>query len=115
MGAAVLWIAFAQSVWALMVSIGIFGVMVGNTYIVQSLMLAEKFGSKDFARITARCNLISMVGMAGGPFFLGWLRDVSNGYEVPYIIAASMSFLAAFILIFITKEDERTYLEVDPK
>ena len=113
MGAAVFWIAFAQSVWSLMVSIGIFGVMVGNTYIVQSLMLAEKFGSKDFARITARCNLISMVGMAGGPFFLGWLRDVSNGYEVPFIIAASMSFVAAFILIFITKDDERSYLEVD--
>ena len=109
MALSVLGIGYAQSAFGLLVSIGIFGVMVGNTYIIQSLMLAEKFGSKDFARITARCNLVSMVGTAGGPLLLGWLRDVSNGYEIPYTIAASVSFLGAMTLFLITKDEERSF------
>lgn len=112
MSAAVLCIAYAHSTLTLLISIGVFGVMVGNTYIIQSLMLAEKFGSKDFARITARCNLISMVGMASSPLLLGWLRDISKGYQLPFSIAAFLSIIGAGILFFISKEDERTYNEI---
>jgi MFS family permease len=108
MAVSVLGIGYSQSTFLLLFSIGVFGVMVGNTYIIQSLMLAEKFGSKDFARITARCNLVSMLGIAGGPLLLGWLRDVSNGYEIPYTIAASVSFLGAMTLFFINKEEEKS-------
>jgi cyanate permease len=50
-----------------------------------------------------------MVGTAGGPLLLGWLRDVSNGYEVPYTIAASVSFLGAMTLFFINKDEERSF------
>jgi MFS family permease len=109
MGVSVLGIGYSQSTLLLLMSIGLLGMMVGNTYIIQSLMLVDKFGSKDFARITARCNLISMLGMAGGPLLLGWLRDLSEGYEVPYTVAAIVSFVGAFTLFLISKEDEKSF------
>lgn len=114
MAASVFGIGYAQSTFVLLICIAVFGVMVGNTYIVQSLMLAEKFGSKDFARITARANLISIAGTAGGPLLLGWLRDSSGGYEIPYTIAAAVSFVGAMTLFAITKEEEVT-LDTEPE
>ena len=114
MGASVFGIGYAQNTFVLLFCIALFGVMVGNTYIVQSLMLAEKFGSKDFARITARANLISIAGTAGGPLLLGWLRDSSGSYEIPYTIAAVVSFIGAMTLVAITKEEEQT-LDTEPQ
>jgi cyanate permease len=76
-------------------SIGLFGAMVGNVLMMQSLLIAQRFGVKDYARISARSGLISLTGTAIGPILIGSIRDASGNYTVPYLVAGCISLSGA--------------------
>lgn len=94
-GIAVLLIGQMYNTITLFVMIAIFGAMIGNVLIMQSLLIAERFGVKDYARISARSGLISLVGNAGGPLLLGYVYGRSGGYALPYAVAGVCSLLGA--------------------
>ena len=84
----------------LLVAIGLFGVTIGNMVMMQSLLLAEKFGVRDYPRIAARSGLVSFSGTALGPLLLGWLYDVAGGYRTSYLVAGGCSLIGAFLFSF---------------
>jgi MFS family permease len=84
----------------LMLSIGLFGAMVGNVLMMQSLLIAQRFGVKDYARISARSGLVSLTGTAIGPILVGSIRDATDGYAIPYLVAGLLSLVGAFIFMF---------------
>ena len=81
----------------LLIAIGLFGITIGNMVMMQSLLLAEKFGVRDYPRIAARSGLISFSGTAFGPLLLGWLYDVAGGYRSSYLAAGVCSVLGALL------------------
>lgn len=90
-------IALNESRIGLLLSIALFGITIGNMVMMQSLLLAEKFGVRDYPRIAARSGLVSFSGTALGPLLLGWLYDVAGGYRSSYLAAAACSLIGALL------------------
>ncbi|MFM8943523.1 MAG: MFS transporter, partial [Acidimicrobiaceae bacterium] len=84
----------------LLLAIGLFGVTIGNMVMMQSLLLAERFGVRDYPRIAARSGVISFSGTALGPLVLGWLYDVAGGYRSSYLAAGVCSIIGAILFSF---------------
>ena len=84
----------------LLLAIGLFGITIGNMVMMQSLLLAERFGVRDYPRIAARSGLISFSGTALGPLLLGWLYDVAGGYRSSYLAAGVCSIIGAILFSF---------------
>lgn len=91
-------LGLATATWLMFATIVLFGATVGNILMLQPLLVAERFGVRDYARIFSRSQLISMAGVAGGPFLIGWLYDVAGSYRIPYVIAGGLSLTGAFVL-----------------
>ncbi len=91
-------IGFADQTWLLFAAIVLFGATIGNILMLQPLVIAERFGVRDYPRIFSRTQLVAVVGTAGGPLLLGALYDVFGSYEVPYTVAAGCSLTGAFVL-----------------
>ncbi|MEY4010782.1 MAG: hypothetical protein RLZZ93_1475 [Actinomycetota bacterium] len=94
-GTAIVLIGQADSTVPLFLSIALFGAMVGNVLMMQSLLIAQRFGVKDYARISSRSGLISLTGTAVGPILIGSIRDASGNYTVPYLVAGLVSLAGA--------------------
>ena len=96
-GSAIVLIGQMDSTLPLFLSIALFGAMVGNVLMMQSLLIAQRFGVKDYARISARSGLISLTGTAIGPILIGSIRDAAGNYAVPYAVAGCLSLVGALI------------------
>ena len=88
-------IGAAESTWLLFLAIFVFGATVGNVLMLQPLLIAERFGVRDYPRIFSRTQLYAVIGTAGGPWLLGVLYDVSDSYQLPYAVAGACSLLGA--------------------
>ena len=91
-------LGLAEATWLMFATIVLFGATVGNILMLQPLLVAERFGVRDYARIFSRSQLISMAGVAGGPFLIGWLYDLAGSYRIPYVVAGGLSLTGAFVL-----------------
>ena len=96
-GSAIVLIGQMNHTVPLFLSIALFGAMVGNVLMMQSLLIAQRFGVKDYARISARSGLISLTGTAIGPILIGSIRDAAGNYTVPYLVAGCLSLVGAAI------------------
>ena len=93
-------IGLVNSRIGLLFAIGMFGVTIGNMVMMQSLLLAERFGVRDYPRIAARSGLVSFSGTALGPLLLGWLYDIAGGYRSSYLAAGVCSIIGAVLFSF---------------
>jgi MFS family permease len=93
----------------LLIAIGLFGVTIGNMVMMQSLLLAERFGVRDYPRIAARSGLISFSGTALGPLLLGWLYDVAGGYRSSYLAAGVCSIFGAILFSLAGSASQREF------
>lgn len=91
-------IGFAQGTAMLFAAIVLFGMTIGNILMLQPLLIAERFGVLDYARIYSRSQFMAVLGTAAGPFLLGWLYDVTGAYRTPYAVAATLSLVGAAVL-----------------
>jgi MFS family permease len=95
---AMLSLGLAETKVALFASIVLFGLTIGNILMLQPLLVAERFGVLDYARIYSRSQFVTVVGTAGGPLLLGWLYDLTGSYRMPYAVAAALSLAGAGVL-----------------
>jgi len=91
-------LGFAESTWLIFTAIVLFGMTIGNILMLQPLLIAERFGVRDYPRIFSRSQLVAIVGTAGGPLLIGWLYDAAGSYRMPYTVAAACSFVGVLIL-----------------
>ncbi len=96
-GTGIILIGQMENTILLFLSIALFGAMVGNVLMMQSLLIAQRFGVKDYARISARSQLVSLTGTAIGPILIGSIRDSAGNYTVPYLVAGCLSLVGAAI------------------
>ena len=97
-GASLAILAFADAAWLIVVAIVMFGATVGNILMLQPLLIAERFGVRDYPRIYSRSQFVGVAGTAGGPLLIGWLFDLAGSYRIPYLAAALCSLLGAVAL-----------------
>ena len=95
---ALLVLGLAGSTWLLFVAIVCFGATIGNVLMLQPLVIAERFGVRDYPRIFSRTQLVAVAGTAGGPLLLGALYDVAGSYRLPYTAAAACSLVGAVVM-----------------
>lgn len=91
-------IAFAGATVALFAAIVLFGATIGNILMLQPLIIAQRFGVREYPRIFSRTQLYSISGTAGGPILLGVLHDHVGGYRTSYLVAAACSLGGAVVL-----------------
>lgn len=91
-------IAASTTRTAILVSSAIFGLSVGNLLMLQPLLLAEAFGVKHYSRVYSFNQLFGTIGVAGGPFLLGFLRDQSS-YETAMYVGSALNLAALAVLI----------------
>jgi sugar phosphate permease len=93
-------LAASTSSPAIVGSAVVLGLSVGNLLMLQPLILAEAFGVASYSRIYSLSQMISTVGVAGGPAALGLIHDQSD-YRTAFLVAGMagaagfVSFLAA--------------------
>jgi MFS family permease len=98
-GAGLVFLAFAHSPAALIAGSILFGINLGNVLMMQALLLAERFGTRDYGRIFSICQLGTMTGVAGGPFAVGAIFQITGGYHAAFLAAAGASALGVITLI----------------
>lgn len=91
-------LAVASSSWVLIAAILLFGISIGNILMMQPLLIAERFGVRDYPRLFSRSQFVSTVGVAGGPLLLGWLHDQFGGYRASYLVASACAVIGALVL-----------------
>jgi len=91
-------LVFAQSTWLIFTAIILFGMTIGNILMLQPLLIAERFGVRDYPRIFSRSQMVAIVGTAAGPLLVGWLYDAAGSYRMPYTVAAACSVVGVVIL-----------------
>lgn len=92
-------LSLSGSAGGLVLSAAVFGLTVGNPLLLQALLVVDRFGVRDFARITARQGLIAFTGTAVGPLLVGWMHDSTGGYRVAYLVAAASSVVAVLLFV----------------
>jgi MFS family permease len=91
-GLSLIWLSQSHGKGVLIVAAVLFGCTIGNLLMLQPLVLADRFGVASYPKIFAFSQLIvTGFGVAGGPYLLGWLHDVSS-YTASYLAAAGLSF-----------------------
>lgn len=99
-GTAILLIIHTENIaatWALTL---VFGLTIGNIYMMQSLLVGEIFGMVSFGAIFGLISLAGQVGSGLGPIGVGFLHDQFDGYTVPFTVTALVTYSAAIAILF---------------
>jgi MFS family permease len=91
-------LAYAISKSFILFGAMLFGVGMGNILMLQQLLMAEAFGTRDYGRIYAVSQLIAVVGIACGPPLAGLINQSTGGYTAAYVAVAAVSF-AGFVIL----------------
>lgn len=84
----------------------VFGLSVGNVLMMQPLLLAEAFGTREYGRIYSTSQFVTVLGVASGPALMGALYEAS-GYASAYLAGAA-STLAGFSILFLARRGRRS-------
>jgi predicted MFS family arabinose efflux permease len=96
----ILLIIHTESVAATWIITLVFGLTIGNIYMMQSLLVGEIFGMVSFGAIFGLISLAGQVGSGLGPIGVGVLHDQTDGYTVPFTITAILTYAAAVAIVF---------------
>ena len=91
--ASVLWIAAPGAILA---AVLLGGTIMGLTAL--GLIAARRLAPDSAVRLVALMTAVFGVGQIVGPYFAGWLRDLSGSFLWPSVIAAAADLVAAFLV-----------------
>lgn len=105
--AALVIVLFANTIGQAYLFVAVFalgyGVIPLNTAII-----GEYWGSKNFAVIRGVLNLVTMAGIVSGPVFSGWIYDVSGNYQIAFYSFMVCYFLAG-VVFFLAKPPKEQF------
>lgn len=110
-GTAILFIIHTQNIAATWVLTLIFGLTIGNIYMMQSLLVGELFGIVSFGSVFGLISLAGQVGSGLGPIGVGFLHDQTGGYGVPFTVTALLTYVAAVAILFAKPASEAAAIE----
>ena len=105
--AALAFLALAEGRGMILAGAVMFGLTIGNSLMMQPLLLAERFGTRDYGRIYSSSQFVTMVGVAGCPALIGFLYEASAGYAVPFLVVAGLTLLGYAVLLAFSTATKR--------
>jgi MFS family permease len=96
--AALALLAFAADHVAILTGAALFGVTMGNSLMMHPLLLAERFGTRDYGRIYSMSQLVTMIGVAGCPALIGVMYEARGDYELPFLAVCGLTLVGFLIL-----------------
>jgi MFS family permease len=91
-------LAVAEDRAQVLVGTVVFGVTMGNSLMLHPLLLAERFGTRDYGRIYSTSQLVTVIGVASCPALIGVLYEASGDYAVPFLAAAAVTLVGLAVL-----------------
>jgi MFS family permease len=91
-------LALAQSKASIIGATVLFGCTMGNSLMMHPLLLAERFGVRDYGRIYSTSQMVTVLGVASCPALIGVLYEASGGYAVPFFLVAALTLVGFAIL-----------------
>ena len=95
------WLLVAKELWMLYLFAVIFGVVFCGAMILQSPMVADLFGLRSHGEIFGVIFLASMVGSAIGPVMAGYIFDVTNSYQLAFLILIALSLISLILALLL--------------
>ena len=91
-------LAVAEDPAQILIGTVTFGVTMGNSLMMHPLLLAERFGTRDYGRIYSTSQLVTVMGVASCPALIGVMYEASGGYTVPFFAAAAVTLVGLTVL-----------------
>ena len=101
MSVALIWLVPANKAWMLFSIAGIFGFAFGGISVSHSPLIAELFGLRSHGLIFGVFNLGVMGGAATGPLLTGYIFDVTNSYQMAFLLSTVISFTGIILAVFL--------------
>jgi MFS family permease len=89
-------IAVSDSKMWLVAGVVIMGAAIGNLLMLHPLLLAQTFGVREYPKIYGAGYLLMVIGVASGPFIVGFLRDVTS-YRTAFLTMAALAAAGAVV------------------
>jgi MFS family permease len=91
-------LAVAEDPTQILIGTVAFGVTMGNSLMMHPLLLAERFGTRDYGRIYSTSQLVTVLGVASCPALIGVLYETADGYAVPFLAATGVTLVGFAVL-----------------
>ena len=98
-GAGIAISSYSNSAIALYICVMMVGFTIGNTVMVQSLIVGEFFGMASYGRISGMITLFMHSGSALAPMITGILFDWTGSYRMSFTIFGIADVLAALVIL----------------
>lgn len=85
--------------YVLIAACAVFGFSVGNLITLPSLIVQREFDSASFGVLISLNTAINQVTYAFGPAVVGFLRDLSGGYSLPFYLCIALEIIAAAMIM----------------
>lgn len=85
--------------YVLIAACAVFGFSVGNLITLPSLIVQQEFESASFGVLISLNTAINQVTYAFGPGVVGFLRDLSGGYSLPFYLCIALEVIAAALIM----------------
>ena len=84
---------------ALVAGCVLFGLGVGNLISLPPLIAQQEFDSADVGTVVVLVTAVNQAVFAFAPAIFGVLREMTDGYAVPFTVAACLQALAAIVIL----------------
>ncbi len=95
------WLQLAKMVWMLYLFAAIFGFGYGGFIALMSPLVAELFGLSSHGIIFGVINFSFVIGETVGPLLAGHMFDITNSYNVAFLVCATLSIIAIALAILL--------------
>lgn len=102
-----IWLIFADTIWAMYLFAVIFGFAYGGMQVLFSPLVAELFGLRSHGVILGAGAFIGGIGGAIGPIIAGYIFDVLNSYNLAFMLCASIAFAGIVMVLLLEPVKQR--------
>ena len=98
-GIAMFWLTRVTDATSLFLACALYGLSVGNVITLPSLIIQREFEPRSFGLLVGLSTAICQVVYAAGPGLLGFLRDLTGSYALPFWICAVLDLAGAAVIM----------------
>lgn len=96
---ALLALAWAQSLWQVVIFLVLFGAGYGGRAPLLQALRGDFFGRTSIATIMGFSGLVLVVGTVSGPVFAGYLYDLNQSYTLAFILLAFVNLIGIALIL----------------
>ncbi|UCE98029.1 MAG: MFS transporter [Dehalococcoidia bacterium] len=102
-----LWLMISGELWMIYLFAAIFGISYGTFEILQSPITASLFGLSSLGTIFGVIHAFGSIGVITGPVLVGLIFDVTNSYQLAFLVCAAMAFVSLISTVFLPLKQDR--------